>query len=65
MKFTSLRQAAQYAGVTRAAVLYWTDLYDIGEQVDGRWYIDKDKFDAFLATRAKIAEMKATIRKIG
>lgn len=65
MTFTSLRQAAQYAGVTRAAVLYWTDLYDIGELIDGRWHIDKDKFDAFLATRARIADMKAEIRKVG
>lgn len=65
MKFKSLREAANYAGVTRAAVLYWTDLHDIGERIDGRWEIDKDKFDAFLATRAKIAELRADIRKVG
>lgn len=63
MQFKSLGEAARYARVTRAAVAYWANLHDIGELVEGRWHIDKDKFDAFLATRAKIAEMRLSIRK--
>lgn len=64
MKFKSLREAAAYAGVTRAAVLYWTELSDIGELIDGRWEIDKDKFDAFLATRAEIARLRAELKSV-
>lgn len=65
MKFKSLREAAAYAGVTRAAVLYWTELSDIGELVEGRWEIDKDKLDAFLAMRAEVARLRANMRQAG
>lgn len=63
MTFKSLREAARYAGVTSSAILFWTDQYDIGDMVDGRWHIDKDKLDAFLAARDKIAALKQSIRK--
>lgn len=65
MTFTSLREAARYAGVTSSAILFWTDQSDIGELVDGRWHIDKEKLDIFLAKRAKIAELRAEIRNVG
>ena len=63
MIFTSLRDAARYAGVTRAAVLYWTELHDIGELVDGRWHIDREKLDAFLAARRQLVELRQSMRK--
>ena len=65
MIFKSLGEAARYAHVTRAAVAYWANLHDIGELVDGRWHIDKEKFDAFLAARAEIARLRAEIRNVG
>lgn len=65
MVFTSLREAAQYAGVTKAGIVYWAEMHGIGEVVNGRWHIDKDRLDAFLATRAKIAELRANLRQAG
>ncbi len=62
MVFTSLREAAQYAGVTKAGIVYWAEQHGIGEVIDGRWHIDKEKLDAFLATRAEIARLRAELK---
>ena len=63
--FTSLREASKYAGVSTQAMLLWTDRYDIGAMVDGRWHIDKEKLDRVLAGRAHIAEIEANLRQAG
>ena len=58
MRFTSLREAAIYAGVTPTAMLLWTDQYDLGERIDGRWHIDKDKLDKILEARRQLAALR-------
>lgn len=62
MVFKSLREAAQYAGVTKAGIVYWAEMHNLGEVIDGRWHIDKEKLDAFLATRAEIARLRAELK---
>ncbi len=56
--FKSLREAGKYAGVYPGTILMWTDQYDIGEQVEGRWRIDKEKLDKLLEARRQLANLK-------
>lgn len=65
MTFKSLRSASKYAGVSQTAIQLWIDKYDIGEFIDGRWHIDKDKLDRVIAVRASIAEAEASLRQAG
>lgn len=63
--FSSLREAARYARVSQQSMMIWTDKYDIGEVIDGRWHIDKDKLDRVIATKEHIAELQESIKKAG
>ena len=56
--FKSLREAALYARVTPQAILIWTDQYDLGERIGGRWHIDKDKLDKLLEARRQLAALR-------
>ncbi len=60
--FNGLRAAAKYAGVTPNAVRIWTTQADLGQMIDGRWVIDKDKLDRFLALRKTLADVRAEFR---
>jgi hypothetical protein len=61
--FPSLGTAARYAGVTKQSILKWTALYDIGQLIDGRWSIDKEKLDRVIAARNRVAEIQDSLRK--
>ncbi len=61
--FQSLREAAKYADVSYFTIREWARLYGIGELVDGRWHIDKDRLDGFIAARQQFADAKAELRK--
>ncbi len=65
MIFKSLREASRYANVSQTAIMLWTDKYDLGELIDGRWHIDKEKLDRVIAARAHIAEVEANLRQVG
>lgn len=57
--FKSLREAANYAGVTAYTILLWTDQYDLGEQQEnGRWHIDRGKLDKILEARKTLADLR-------
>lgn len=61
--FTSLREAARYAGVSYQAIRDWAQEHQIGELRDGRWHIDREKLDHILASRARIEELKSGFRQ--
>ncbi len=63
--FTSLREAAAYAGVSYQAVRNWAAEYGIGTFDGTRWTIDGDKLDRVIELRARAAEARADIRKVG
>lgn len=49
--FTSLRQAADYANVSREAIRDWCYQYEIGEKIDENWVISKRGLDMVIAAR--------------
>lgn len=51
-KFTSLRQAADYARVSRETIRYWCKQYDIGEKSGENWVINKRALDLVIAARS-------------
>lgn len=60
--FTSLTEAAIYAGVTKQAILVWVNKYNIGELRDGRWYIMKSDIDRVRDGLDQIKEIRASLR---
>lgn len=52
-KFTSLRQAADYANVTRETIRDWCEVHKIGEKDDenGNWVISRKLLDGVIIAR--------------
>ena len=57
--FSSLREAARYAGVSYLTIREWARSYGIGELVDGRWRINQEKLDAYLEDYGALANALA------
>ena len=50
-EIVGLKPAADLAGVTEAAVLKWCRRLEIGEQRQGRWYINARKLHEVINAR--------------
>lgn len=50
-RYLTPEQAGRIAGVTRQCVRAYCRRFGIGEFVAGRWFIDPERFDAFMASR--------------
>ena len=61
--FSSLREAARYAGVSYYTIREWARSYGIGEIVDGRWHVNREKLDSYMAARESFAAVKDQLRK--
>ncbi len=61
--FCSLREAATYAGVSYITIRDWAINYGIGELVDGRWHVNKERLDAYVIARSTFKEVQAELRR--
>lgn len=51
-KFTSLREAAEFADVSHETIREWCKRYGIGENIDGSWIVTRQKLEFIMSARS-------------